>query len=86
MEQGAGGGEQGARGRFMVLENSLMDKYQRNLAKSLELIDVCFNLKEAYLKQKHPAAPQQEISAMIYQGILSRKKRQWKSPGASSKP
>lgn len=86
MEQGAGGGEQGARGRFMVLENSLMDKYQRNLGKSLELIDVCFNLKEAYLKQKHPATSQQEISAMIYQGILSRKKRQWKSPGASSKP
>ena len=63
-----------------------LDKYQKNLAKSLELIDVCFNLKEAYLKQKYPATSQQEINAMIYQGILSRKKRQWKSPGASSKP
>ena len=86
MEQGAGGGEQGARGRFMVLENSLMDKYQRNLAKSLELIDLCFNLKEAYLKQVYPGVSQQDINRMIFQGILSRKKGQWKSPRASSKP
>ena len=63
-----------------------MDKYQKNLAKSLELIDVCFNLKEAYLKQLYPGASQQDIDSKIYQGILSRKKGQWKSPRASSKP
>jgi len=63
-----------------------LDKYRKNLAKSLELIDVCFNLKEAYLKQVYPGASQQDIDSMIFQGILSRKKRQWKSPGASSKP
>jgi len=86
MEQGAGGRGQGARGRFVVLENSLKDRYHRNLAKTLELIDACFNLKEAYLKRPHPEASQQDINNMIFQGILSRKEKQWKSPKASSKP
>lgn len=59
-----------------------MDGYHKKLAKSLELIDICFNLKEAYLKQIYPEASQQKINSMIFKGILSRKKRQWKSQKA----
>ena len=63
-----------------------MGKYQKNLAKSLELIEICFNLKEAYLKQLHPGTSQQDINRMIFQSIVSRKEKQWKSPKASLKP
>jgi len=63
-----------------------MDQYQKNLAKTLELIEVCFNLKQAYLEKRYPEASQQDIKDMIYKGILSRKGRQWKSPKALSKP
>ena len=49
-----------------------------NLSKTLEIIDTCFNLKEAYLKQKYPHFSQDEIADMVYQGILLRKKNQWK--------
>ncbi len=63
-----------------------MDRYQKNLAKSLELIEVCFDLKEAYLKTKYPEASQQDIKDMIYKGILLRKERQCKSLKVSLKP
>ena len=53
---------------------------ERNLARTLELIDLCFKLKEAYFKQRHPQASPKEIRAMIYHGILSRKEKQWTSP------
>jgi hypothetical protein len=56
-----------------------VDKYQRNLAKTFELIDACFNLKQAYLMKKYPKASAKQISNMVYEGILSRKERQWKS-------
>ena len=59
-----------------------MKRFQKNLSKSLELIDACFNLKEAYLKQKYPEASQQEIIDMVYKGILLRKEKQWKSQKA----
>jgi len=68
------------------MKENFMNKYQKNLAKSLELIEVCFTLKQAYLKNKYPEAAQQDIKDMIYRGILSRKKRLWKSPKASLKP
>ena len=55
-----------------------MHRYEQNLRKSLEIIDVCFNLKEAYLKQRHPRASQRTITQMIYRDILHRKERQWK--------
>lgn len=57
-------------------------RLQKNLDKSLELIDICFNLKEAYLKQKYPEASHQEIIDMVYKGILLRKEKQWKSQKA----
>jgi len=63
-----------------------MDIYKKNLAKTLELIEICFNLKQAYLSKIYPEASQQDIKDMIYKGILLRKKRQWKSPKALSKP
>ena len=50
---------------------------ERNLARTFELIDLCFKLKEAYLKQQYPQASPEEIAQMIYQGILSRKEKQW---------
>ena len=59
-----------------------MDKYRKNLAKTLELIEVCFNLKQAYLEKRYPEASQQAIKDMIYKDILLRKGRQWKSPKA----
>ncbi len=61
---------------------NIIDVYHKKLAKSLELIETCFNLKEAYLKQIYPGASQQEINSMIFKGILSRKEKQWKSQKA----
>jgi hypothetical protein len=58
----------------------------RNLARTLELIDLCFNLKEAYLKQQHPQASPEKIRELIYHGILSRKEKQWTSPEISLTP
>jgi hypothetical protein len=63
----------------MRTENS----YFLNLARTLELIDLCFKLKEAYLKQQNPQAPPEKIRELIYQGILSRKQKQWTSPETS---
>ena len=54
--------------------------YKNNLAKTLEVIELCFTLKEAYLRQQHPLASPREIRQMICQGILKRKERQWTSP------
>ncbi len=61
-----------------VNSRNIMDRYQKNFSKSLELIDICFNLEEAYLKKIHPQASQKDINNIIFQGILSRKKRQWR--------
>jgi hypothetical protein len=57
-----------------------MDKYQKNFYKTLELIQTCFDLKEAYLKSKYPAASPEEIRKLVYQQILERKTKQWKPP------
>jgi hypothetical protein len=64
----------------------LTPKYEKNLAKMLELIDVCFQLKEAYHRQQHPQASPREIREMICRGILARKEQQWTSPDPSLKP
>ena len=53
---------------------------ERNLARTLELIDVCFKLKESYLKQQYPQASPEKITEMIYQAILLRKESQWTLP------
>jgi hypothetical protein len=59
---------------------------ERNLAKTIELIDFCFKLKEAYLRQQHPDEPPEKIRNLIDQGILTRKERQWASPEICSTP
>jgi len=59
-----------------------MNRYHKNFAKSLELIQICFDLKEAYLKQIYPQASQEHINRVIFQRMLSRKKSQWKSQKA----
>ena len=55
-----------------------MNKYERNLKKTCDIIDCCFILKEAYLKSKNPSYSQKEIEQKIYDGILQRKEDQWK--------
>ena len=56
-----------------------MNRYQNNFAKTLELIDTCFTLKEAYFRHRYPARSRQEIMELLYQDILERKERQWRS-------
>jgi hypothetical protein len=63
-----------------------MEKYIKNLNKTLEIIDLCFNLKEAYFRQEYPKASDTEIREMIYQDILARKEKLWKSEKACLTP
>lgn len=59
---------------------------EKNLSRTLELIDLCFRLKEAYFRLQHPGASPEKIHKLIYQGILARKERQWTSPETCSTP
>ena len=43
---------------------------EKNLVKTLELIDLCFTLKEAFLKQQYSQASPEKIRELIYQGII----------------
>ena len=54
--------------------------HEDNLARTIELIDLCFKLKEAYLRQQHPEASPEKIRDLIDRGILARKERQWARP------
>jgi hypothetical protein len=54
--------------------------YENNLVRTIELIDLCFMLKEAYLRQQHPDASPEKIRDLINCGILARKEKQWASP------
>ena len=53
---------------------------ENNLARTIELIDLCFKLKEAYLRRQHPEASPEKIRDLINRGILARKERQWARP------
>jgi hypothetical protein len=53
---------------------------ENNLARTIQLIDLCFKLKEAYLRQQHPEASPEKIRDLINRGILARKEQQWASP------
>ena len=69
----------------MLMRKSMAEMMnENNLARTLELIDLCFKLKEAYLKQQHPKASPAKIRERIEQGILARKERQWASRKTSS--
>ncbi len=50
---------------------------ERNLARTIELIDLCFRLKEAHLRREHPEASPEKIRDLINRGILARKEQQW---------
>jgi hypothetical protein len=54
------------------------EKYIRNLKKTLELTQVCFDLKEGYLRKTHPGLRDEEIRELVYRGIEKRKQSQWK--------
>jgi hypothetical protein len=64
------------------MENTL----EKNLARTFELIDLCFKLKEAYYVKQYPQATPEKIRELIYQDILSRKEKQWTLPETSLKP
>lgn len=59
---------------------------ENNLDRTIELIDLCFKLKEAYLRRLHPEASSEEIRDLIDRGILARKEQQWASPEICSRP
>jgi len=59
---------------------------EHNLARTIELIDLCFKLKEAYLRQQHPEASPEKIRDLINRGILARKEQQWALPEICSTP
>ena len=51
----------------MLMRKSMAEMMnENNLARTLELIDLCFKLKEAYLKQQHPEAPPEKIRELIH--------------------
>ena len=56
---------------------------EKNFVKTFELIDMCFKLKEAYVKQQYSHALPEKIRELIYGGILARKEKQWTSPETS---
>ena len=57
-----------------------------NLARTIELIDLCFKLKEAYVGRWHPEASPEKIRDLINRGILARKEQQWALPEICSTP
>ena len=71
----------------MSMRKSMAEKMlENNLARTIELIDLCFRLKEAYLRQQHPEASPEKIRDLIDRGILARKERQWALPAICSTP
>jgi hypothetical protein len=48
---------------------------ENNLGRSIELIDLCFKLKEAYLRQQHLEASPEKIRYLIDRGILAWKEK-----------
>jgi hypothetical protein len=57
---------------------------EKNLSRTLELIDLSFRLKEAYFRLLYPEASTERIQKLIYQGILARKEKQWTLPESCS--
>jgi len=55
------------------------DRINSNLRKTADIIDTVFTLKLSWLKARHPELSDGEARSRIFQGILERKERQWKS-------
>ena len=56
-----------------------MKPYAENLFKTLELTDLSFTLKKAYLKSRFTDETEKEIRKRIFESLLIRKEKQWKS-------
>jgi hypothetical protein len=56
-----------------------MNKYEQKLKKTCDIIDTCFALKTAYIKSIHPEYSEKKIREEIFNSILDRKEKQWKS-------
>ena len=60
-----------------------MVNHQKNLARMVELVNLCFTLKAAWLRRLHPEAGAHDIRRMIAEGILRRKEAAWTSAHSS---
>ncbi len=61
-----------------------MKSYRQNLLKTIELIDLCFTLKKAYMRSKLPEIVEEDLERRIWNDILRRKENKWRSAKASS--
>jgi len=55
------------------------ERMNNNMRQTGEIIDTVFTLKLSRLNSQHPELSDAEARNLIYQGIIERKDRQWKS-------
>ena len=55
------------------------ERINNNLRKTAEILDTVFTLKLSCLNARHPELSDAEARSLVYQGIIDRKERQWKS-------
>jgi len=67
-------GESGVLQRSRIMQTLRDFMTLEIILRTLELIDLCFRLKEAYIRQLQPQASPEKIRELIYQCILTRKK------------
>ena len=60
----------------------MMKPYAKNLFKTLELVELSFTLKEAYLKSRFTDQSEEEIRKSLFNDLVRRKEKQWKSEKA----
>ncbi len=60
----------------------IMKPYVENLLKTLELTDLSFTLKKAYLKSRFTDESEEKIIKRIFEALVKRKEKQWKSAKA----
>ncbi len=65
--------------KILTRRNRKMKPYAENLFKTLELTDLSFTLKKAYLKSRFTDETEKEIRKRIFESLLIRKEKQWKS-------
>ncbi|MFC1504764.1 hypothetical protein ACFL6D_05040 [Spirochaetota bacterium] len=59
----------------------MKNKYIQNFKKTMEIIDLCYTLKAAYIKKTNPGLSNKEVEHEIYKGIIRRKEEAWKYHG-----
>ena len=55
------------------------DRIVKNLQKTFEIIQTCFDLKAAFLRLQFPDRSDEEIDALLCRQMIERKERAWKS-------